>query len=81
MNDFTPPTFREHAGRTGSDARKPPIIGLLVIAVVIATAAVTFGVILGRYAWPDDMKSMIDTIAPTAAQARDQGWVNIAERL
>ena len=61
--------------------RNLPIIGLLTIALIIAAVCLTVGATIGRLTCASEPQSLIDFVAPTAAQARDEGWMNISERL
>ena len=54
-----------------------PLIGVIATAILVAVA--TMGLIL--IATSIDWQAVRDFIAPTAAQARETGWQQIAEGL
>lgn len=55
----------------------PPMIGVIATALLVAVA--TMGLIL--IATSIDWQAVRDFITPTAAQARETGWQQIAEGL
>lgn len=78
---MTPRQRIEAQDRLYHQHRNLPFIGLLTIILIVAAVCLTVGLTLGWLVWGSDPQAMIDFVAPTAAQAREQGWVNISERL
>lgn len=66
---------------TERERQSLPIVGLLTIAVIIAIVCLTAGFTTGWMVGKGQAQTIIDLIAPTAAQAREQGWVNISEKV
>lgn len=66
---------------TEQERQGPPIIGLLTIALIIAIVCLTAGFTTGWIVGKGNAQTIIDLIAPSAAQAREQGWVNISEKV
>ncbi len=54
-----------------------PLIGVLLTAMLVLVLIVALWLILSSVDW----RPMLDFISPTAAQARDTGWVEIMEGL
>lgn len=60
-------------------------VTLVIFAISVLILAACLGVALGallvpQTAWAGLWGSMIDFAAPTAAQARAEGWATVAER-
>lgn len=58
-----------------------PMMTSLILILVGAVLGFILGVLTTSLAGMVETQIIGDFIAPTAAQARDQGWVNISEKI
>lgn len=76
-----------HAAPGGSgqeDAQMNRKAAWAIIAIVAITAIATIAVVIEATVMPRvgaNWQTIMDFVAPTAAQARDEGWTNIVEGL
>ncbi|WP_288951550.1 hypothetical protein [uncultured Paracoccus sp.] len=63
------------------DAGRLPIAWVNLLIWLCVVVLVLIGFVLGWSAAAVDWRDVLDFIAPTAAQARDAGWVTISEAL
>lgn len=67
------------AAEEGQDQDRTPAAWAMVFLWIGVVVLVGLGVLIGLWLGSLDRQALLDLVAPTAAQARDAGWVALSE--